>query len=132
MGDFSYAIDWAEKSGRFRSSPLTPADSLFAAADKLVPEVRWRLENRPNDGWVVQLSEAKHRIRNQVLIAVAHLLPNNEIDKYQYPKNWDGAELKDGYRDLADDANWKAFQEICIPLAVRWDAQRQAYIRSRP
>jgi hypothetical protein len=69
MGDFSYAIDWAEKSGRFRSSPLMPTDSLFAAADQLVLEIR-RLKNDPNSGFWVELPEVKRRIRQQVLTAV--------------------------------------------------------------
>jgi len=126
MEDFSYAIDWAEKSGRFRVTPLIPVDDPFAAADREMIDLA-----RISDG-SEKVAHLTRNIREQVFNAVAHLLPAEEKGKFRYHDNWHAGEFKRSYRDLADDENWAALKALCEPLKIHWNPQQQAYLaRSR-
>src|SRR4029079_4509674 len=109
----SYAIDWAKRSGRFRTTPLKPDDSPFDAADRLMLELKWEAE-RPG-GRPEQLDGLKRHIREQVVKCVVHILPPGEATNYLYGKNWDNTrgEVGEGYRDLYEDDNWAALRQTC-------------------
>lgn len=125
MDDFSYAIDWAEKSGRFRTTPLMPADDPFAAAEREMIDLA-----RINGGSEID-SRLARSIREQVFNAVVHLLPPQDKGNYRYGDNWDGSELSESFRDLADDEIWAALKKLCAPLKIRWSSERQAYIGTK-
>jgi hypothetical protein len=124
MNDFSYAIDWAQNCGRFRASPLTPDNSPFAAADRLLVNLA-RTEQKPIS------DDVSRHIREQVLTTISHLLPPSEIDKYKYMKNWDGSELSASYCSLAKDANWATLRKTGELIGIHWSANQQAYVADR-
>ncbi len=126
MEDFSYAIDWAEKSGRLRAVPLMPADDPFAAADREMIDLA-----RISGGDAEKVSYLTGSIRDQVLRAVVHLLPDDETDKYDPAKNYVDFQWREGYRPLSDDANWEALKKICQPLGIRWSAEEEAYVTTK-
>jgi hypothetical protein len=118
MKDFSYAIDWAEKCGRLRASPMTPANSPFDAADRLIDEI-----TKPKDGRVVPYdANTDLHIREQVLRAISHLLPAEVAAKYQ---SVPGAG-PNGWHNLAHDDHWETLKNECG--RTRWNVERQAYV----
>jgi hypothetical protein len=131
MEDFSYAIDWAKRYARFRTTPLRPADSPFDAADRLILELKWEAD-RPG-GRPEQVDGVRRHIREQVAKCVAHLLPPDEADKYLYWRNWDinRGLVGEDYRDLHRDDNWAALRQACEALNIQWSAQRQAYVATK-
>jgi hypothetical protein len=107
--DLTYVINWAEQFGRLRESPLRPTDNPFEAADRVVAIHKDFVD--------------KECVRYQVFLAITHLLPESEGKKFDL-REWD----RGGHPlSLSDDANWVYLKEVCRPLGIRWNDQKQVY-----
>jgi hypothetical protein len=103
------AIDWAEKHGRLRTTPLRPTDSPLAAADELLEQLQSK--------FTAKESSNKRLLREQALRAVTPLLT--------FP-DFDAAKLT-----LENDDDWQRLKEEIHRLGVRWSETRQCYVRSK-
>jgi hypothetical protein len=132
MEDFSYAIDWAQRHARFRSTPLRPVDDPFGAADQLLIELRRAANGHGGTGEVSV--HVKRQIREQVVKAIGHLLPPGESDRFLYSMNWDvrRGDFNESYRAVSEDTNWVNLKEKCEPLGIRWSSDEQAYVTTKP
>lgn len=106
-GDQGYLVTWAREHARMRSTPMTPEDNPFVAAEAILKT----LADEGGDDAAEYFWSTKRHIRMQVYRAVSHVL---------------SVESKDDLLPY-DDERWGLLKAKCTDLGLFWDSNRQAY-----
>lgn len=111
--NFTHVINWAEEHGRLRTRPLRPTDNPFEAADRALETHKAECD--------------QEFVRDQVFRAIAHLLPPEERDRYDYDK----AGSRERWRNLDDDNQWEYLKDVIGRMKIRWSPERQTYVATQ-
>jgi hypothetical protein len=118
LGNVAYPrrfVDWAEKDGRLRTSPLHPPADPLAAVDALLAgaPLKRLLGNNKNK---VPAEDAV-RLRRQAWQMIEPIVgPWQTSDRDRQRSGYDA------------DADWEKHKKIAARFKIHWDEQRQEYV----
>jgi hypothetical protein len=107
----AWLIDWAEADGQLRDKPLRPTDRPLDAADELFNRIATP-QQRESRSW----PRLKEHLRWQALGMVYRLLGEDNPPTVHDKR-------------LHDEEGWSRLKARAIELGIRWDEQRQEYVR---
>jgi|GEM_PF-5065423 len=105
-----YLVRWAERDGRFRTTPLRPGDDLCAAAEAALRKLHRERDREEKNNDPEAKKWLAYHIRRQVYAALAHLSPQQ------------------GANDPFSDESWESFKKQGRDKRIRWDERQQNYV----
>jgi hypothetical protein len=103
-------VEWAERQGRLRTTPLRPADDLIGAADAMIQ--RLQADEKDKSG---EYHWTRYHIRQQVYAALEPILPKRFSHESISPD---------------DEAAWSELKKQCQTLKLHWNEEQQSYVFS--
>jgi hypothetical protein len=103
-----YLVEWAERDGRIRTSPLRPTDDPIGAADKVLQRLQRDTKDPEAKKWIA------HHIRKQVYTALGDVV----LHEQNQPSPW----------HPGGDEAWEAFKKQCHAQNLRWSEEQQNYV----
>ena len=108
-GDTTYLVEWAERDGHLRTTPLHPTDDLIGAADKILERLHLDTQDDPDaKKWIT------HHIREQVFAALKDIVVQEE----DLPLPW----------HPGGEEAWEAFKKQCCDQNLHWSEEQQNYV----
>jgi len=105
-------VEWAERQGRLRTTPLRPADDLIGAADAMIQQLAPDIKDQSDESYWI-----RYHIHEQIYCTLEPILPKQVPHKFRNPD---------------DEAAWSEFKKKCHDLKLHWNEEQQHYAFSVP
>ena len=104
----SRLVEWAEREGRIRATPLRAADDLIGAADAIIERLHPETKDESGESYWT-----RYHIREQVYAALETVLPKQDPDVSKGPD---------------DEPAWNELKRQCQTLRLHWNEELQNYV----